>query len=120
MTTGIDIYEEARPWGNFRQFTKNCSSTVKILTINQGETLSRQSHEHRSEFWRILSGRGTVEIDVKKSDATPGEEYSVPQGSNHRLACARDSSQPMQVLEISFGNFEEDDIIRSEDKYGRT
>lgn len=119
MTTGIDIYEEGRPWGNFRQFTKNCASTVKILTVNQGEELSRQSHERRSEFWRILSGRGTVEIDGKKMNATAGEEYNVPQGSSHRIECARDSSQPLQVLEISFGNFEEDDIIRSEDKYGR-
>jgi mannose-1-phosphate guanylyltransferase/mannose-6-phosphate isomerase len=40
----------------------------------------------------------------------------IPVGAKHRLI-GEDKSY--RVLEISFGFFDEDDIIRFEDKYGR-
>jgi hypothetical protein len=35
----------------------------------------------------------------------------------HRLSSASD--EPVRILEISFGEFDEDDIVRAEDAYGR-
>ena len=32
----FNIFQEERPWGNFRQFTHNTSSTVKIITVKAG------------------------------------------------------------------------------------
>ena len=110
------IYEETRPWGNFRRFTSNEPSTVKIITILPGQSLSLQTHQKRSEFWHILSGNGVVDIDNVGSEALKGSEFFIEIGQTHR-ATAHDN--PLEILEVAFGEFDESDISRIEDKYGR-
>ena len=110
------IFEVERPWGHFRQFTKNENSTVKIITVKPNEILSLQSHKNRSEFWHVISGSGTVQIEENKIEAFVGDEYEIPIGGKHRLSAGQDG---IQVLEIALGNFDESDIIHYEDKYGR-
>ena len=107
---------DARPWGNFLQFTENESSTVKIITVDSGEQLSLQYHEHRSEFWHILSGNPTVIIGENIINAKPGDEFTIPEGIKHRIGAEHEE---VTFLEIAFGEFREDDITRVEDKYGR-
>ena len=109
-------YEEHRPWGWFRQFTHSEETTVKILHVEKNAVLSLQSHEHRSEFWRVLSGAPIVVIDDTEVTAKPGEEFWVPVGTKHRLKGGLIDSE---VLEIAFGVFDESDITRYEDMYGR-
>ena len=48
------MFQEERPWGNFRQFSHNELSTVKIISINPNSSLSLQYHNNRSEFWKII------------------------------------------------------------------
>ena len=115
MKQDLPFYVE-RPWGSFRQFTQNTKTTVKIITVKPNETLSLQSHAKRSEFWRVISGSGSVEIDGIKSEVKVGDEMVVPIGTKHRMSSGLSG---MQVLEISSGEFDEDDIARYEDKYGR-
>src|SRR3990170_4118992 len=74
-----------RPWGNFRQFNLNTSVTVKILTLKPNEQLSLQSHAKRSEFCRVISGSGVVEIGENKYNAKEGDEYNVPVNTKHRV-----------------------------------
>ena len=112
----LEIYQEERPWGNFRQFTHNVLSTVKIITVKPNEILSLQSHNKRSEFWRILSGGGVVKIADIKSSAIEGNEYNIPVETKHRLEAG---PLGIVVLEIATGDFDEKDIVRYEDKYGR-
>ena len=111
-----NIFQIERPWGNFRQFTKNDKSTIKIITVNPNEILSLQSHAHRSEFWHIISGSGMVEIGGIKKETIIGDEHEIEVGEKHRL-----SAGPLgiQVLEIAIGDFDEEDIVHYEDKYGR-
>jgi len=109
-------YEEKRPWGKFIEFTHEKLCTVKILTINSGESFSLQHHERRDEFWYIISGNGTIEIGENSSPVTTGENHFIAKGVNHRIEAG---SSPVVVLEISFGEFDESDIVRLEDKYGR-
>ena len=109
------IYYEGRPWGAFRQFTLNQNSTVKILSLNPKSILSLQYHNHRSEFWRVIKGSGFVIRDGEEIAVTEGDEFFIPQGMSHRLKTEDDS---LEVLEISFGEFDENDIIRLEDNYG--
>ena len=116
MTRELKIYQEERPWGNFRQFTHNIPSTVKIITVNPGEMLSLQSHKKRSEFWRVIAGDGTVEIGEVKKNTAVGDEHEIAIGEKHRLSAGPNG---IQVLEIAFGDFNEDDVVRYEDKYGR-
>ncbi len=113
----LEIFQVERPWGNFRQFTKNTPSTVKVITIKPLEQLSLQSHQKRSEFWRIISGNGTVEIGENKHDAKAGDEFNTSLGAKHRIIAGEAG---IAVLEISTGEFDEEDIIRYEDKYGRS
>ena len=111
-----NIFQIERPWGNFRQFTKNDKSTIKIITVNPNEILSLQSHKNRSEFWYVIGGSGTVLIDEVKKDTTVGDEHEIKVGEKHRLGAG---PMGIQVLEIAIGDFDEEDIIHYEDKYGR-
>lgn len=109
-------FTEERPWGGFREFVKNGQATVKILFIKKGETFSLQKHSHRSEFWRVLSGDPEVTIGEKVVTAKPGDEFEIPLETNHRINAR---TNDVEVLEISMGEFDENDIVRIEDKYGR-
>ncbi|MFA6515118.1 MAG: phosphomannose isomerase type II C-terminal cupin domain [Candidatus Paceibacterota bacterium] len=112
----LNIYEEERPWGFFRKFTDNKASTVKIVSINSNEELSLQSHSKREEFWRVISGDGIFEVGDKKIIVEVGSEQYVPLKTKHKIKAGMDG---IEILEISFGEFDEGDIVRYEDKYGR-
>ena len=112
----LDKKTEIRPWGSFEQFTQNKESTVKIITIKAGEEFSLQTHTNREEFWRILRGSATVTVGDVVNEATVGDEFFVPINTPHRIAAGEET---VEVLEISFGEFDEDDIVRLEDRYGR-
>lgn len=133
----IKVYKEERPWGGFEKFTEDQISTVKILTIRAGEELSFQKHHEREEFWRVLSGKGSVVVGDKtfpargrdemfsekdsskvKSEnifSDSGDEFFVPVETNHTIKAIEE----MQVLEISLGEFDEEDVVRISDKYNR-
>ncbi len=111
-----NIVREERPWGGFLRFTLNTPSTVKILTVKPMQSLSLQYHKHRSEFWHVISGSLTVTIAETVSEVQSGDEFFVKQGIEHSITGGKDGAQ---VLEIALGNFDEDDITRISDKYGR-
>lgn len=114
---GLSHYhKEERPWGNFERFTLNEKTTVKIITVKPGEAFSLQSHTHRAEFWRIISGSGEVTHGQEKRTIRTGEQVWSPEGSEHRMAAGPEG---IVFLEISFGEFDEADITRLEDRYGR-
>ena len=108
---------EDRPWGNFERFTFNEPSTVKIITMLPGQSLSLQQHEHRDEEWKILRGGGKVTVGSKVSPVKPGDEFFVARGTQHRVEAGEEG---LQFLEVAIGEFNEQDIVRFEDKYGRT
>jgi len=111
-----NIFKEERPWGSFRQFTHNDPTTIKIITVNPNEEISLQSHQSRSEFWHVISGDGNVEIGDLNEKAVIGNEYDIDVGVRHRLKAGPNG---ISVLEITTGNFSEEDVFRYEDKYGR-
>ncbi|MBX6762867.1 MAG: phosphomannose isomerase type II C-terminal cupin domain [Rubrobacteraceae bacterium] len=106
-----------KPWGKFEQYTHNLPCTVKIITVAPGGILSRQYHDRRDELWVILDPGAKVELGDKTLYPDPEEKLFIPRGTIHRLACVGDS--PVRILEISFGVFDEEDIVRLEDVYGR-
>ncbi len=110
-------YREERPWGNFVKFTQNLPSTVKIITVKPNETLSLQTHSHRDEFWQVVSGDGSVDIGPEHFHVKAGDSHFVPRTTAHRIASGPSG---LTILEIAFGDFDENDIVRLEDKYGRT
>lgn len=112
----LNPFTEERPWGFFREFTENDKGTVKIIFVRKGEAFSLQSHEHREEFWRVLSGNPDIMVGDKTKRARKGDEFDIQPKTDHRISAPIDD---VEVLEISRGEFGEDDIVRIEDKYGR-
>ena len=112
-----EVFVSERPWGQFQQFVKNESVTVKIITVNPGHRLSLQTHGHRDEMWQILDVPIDIEVDDRTWVAQPGERVWVPQGARHRIA--NTGTQPGRLLEIAFGDFDETDIERLQDDYSR-
>lgn len=109
-----------------RTYIKNLFGryTIKILIVEQGKRLSDQRHKNRSEWWLVLSGAPTVELEQRGKVPQmiilkPGKAMSIPQGSWHRLGCPASCTKPVKILEISTGHFEEEDIERRADDYGR-
>ena len=112
-----EVYVEERPWGKFEQFTSNETTTVKIITVKSGEQLSLQTHSKRAEFWRIIDGEGEATIGDEQIPAKEGDELFVAIGERHTIKAGPEG---IRFLEIAFGEFDEADINRIEDKYGRT
>ena len=118
----LQPYSEERPWGDFVRFTENEPSTVKIITIKKGQELSLQYHERRSEFWRVLSGVAEITIgEASPLTAKAGDDFYIPVKTKHRIAAPETLGHDagVQILEIAFGDFDEDDIVRLADRYGR-
>ena len=117
-SSSLVAMETIKPWGSYKTFEKNKGFLVKRITVAPGESLSLQSHKHRSEHWLVASGEATVECDGEKSYLNQFESISIPQGAKHRLS--NENKELLKVVEVQFGEIlSEDDITRYEDKYKR-
>ena len=107
----------SRPWGTFNQYAFNEDCTVSLMTVLPGQRLSLQSHTGRAELWIVIDDGAVVQVggDIKEYKA--GEEIWIPANEKHRLSCNGD--EPVRVLEVAFGNWQQDDIKRYEDDYQR-
>jgi mannose-6-phosphate isomerase-like protein (cupin superfamily) len=112
----IDKYSEVRPWGSFEQFTHNEVCTVKLINVNPQSELSLQYHNKRSEFWLVISGNPIIVIGEKNIEAQTNDEFFIPRLTKHQI---KTNSLPARILEISFGEFDENDIVRIKDRYNR-
>jgi mannose-6-phosphate isomerase-like protein (cupin superfamily) len=105
-----------KPWGQFEQFTHNEISTIKILTVLPNKRLSLQSHKNREELWIALDDEVIAEVNDIKHVLKKGEKIRIPKEAKHRLSA---ENKVVRVLEISYGNFDEEDITRYEDDFER-
>jgi len=112
----MSVSSEERPWGRFEKFHENKSCTVKLIHINPNSRLSLQYHSKRSEFWRVIKGTAMVELDSRTMILTEGETVTIPRQARHRVG-ALDGG--CMILEIAYGKFDENDIVRLEDDYKR-
>src|SRR5690348_4954669 len=107
-----------RPWGHFITYISNHKFTVKDIVVNPGQPLSLQTHRRRDEFWAWVDGTATrITIGEHMFYMEAGMEYTVPRGVKHRIENLSDA--PCTVLEGAYGRFDENDIIRYKDNYGR-
>jgi mannose-6-phosphate isomerase-like protein (cupin superfamily) len=112
------IFEDARPWGKFRSFPHQNAGSIKIITVNPGASLSYQYHHKRSEFWIALDDGLEVTVGERTWRPKINEEIFIPREAPHRLRGVGEN--PARIMEIWIGSSEESDIVRLEDKYGRT
>lgn len=118
-------YIEKRPWGQFeilKQFKvseKNGKDvTVKVHTVKPKVRLSYQSHKYRQEVWIFVQGRGIVVLNGRKRNVKAGDVIRVPKSAKHRFGNI-DDRQNLVLLEVTLGHFDEDDIVRYQDDFGR-
>jgi mannose-1-phosphate guanylyltransferase/mannose-6-phosphate isomerase len=105
-----------RPWGSFSQYAHNREVTVSLMTVQPGQRLSLQSHTGRAELWIMLDPGAEVQVGDRVLHPLPGDEIWIPAGVRHRLS----STGPVvRVLEVAFGNWQQDDITRYDDDYRR-
>lgn len=109
------MLQSQRPWGSYRILTQNNKCTVKILYINKGQRTSFQLHKKRSEFWTVIYGEVSALIENTTTRLPKGDSMIIEKWKKHRAIAHEDSA----IVEISFGKFEEKDIVRFADDYGR-
>lgn len=107
----------SRPWGNFRQYANNEDCTVSMMTVLPGQRLSLQSHTGRAELWIVIDDGSTVQVGDDIREYKAGDEIWIPVNERHRLSNKGD--KPVRVLEVAFGNWQQEDIKRYEDDYKR-
>ncbi|MHB1769932.1 MAG: cupin domain-containing protein, partial [Minisyncoccota bacterium] len=66
--------------------------------------------------WRVIEGSGVMRIGEKDNAAKEGDHFFSPRHSEHRVTGGPNG---LAFLEIAFGDFDENDIERLEDRYGR-
>ena len=109
---------ENRPWGTYTVLQKETNYLVKRIEVFPGESLSLQSHEHRSEHWTITTGTAEVQVKDNIQTLTRNQSIHIPKGAKPRLT--NPGSDSLIIIEVQIGDkLDEDDITRYEDKYDR-
>ena len=113
---------DIRPWGSYTVTAVGVKETgeescVKEIQVNPGQILSLQSHVHRREHWKVISGVLTVVLDGERLTLKTGQDVRVPMGSIHCMANL--GKKNVVVQEIQQGLCREEDITRYMDAYGR-
>jgi len=108
-----------RPWGYYRVLHEVPGTRVKELTIEPGQSISLQRHQHRAEYWHVAEGEVVIEARLPDGYVIPPrvlkqhQSHHVPRGEWHRLVNM--STTPCKIVEIQYGDScEESDIQRWE------
>ena len=108
-----------KPWGYELIWADNDRYAGKLLFVRAGEALSLQYHERKHESWYVQSGRallevGTVGGTVERIELRAGDVLQYPPRTVHRVTAIEDTT----IFEASTPEL--DDVVRLEDRYGRT
>lgn len=118
-TEYIHHREVYRPWGKYDSMDQGSRFQVKRITVKPKAKLSVQMHHHRAEHWVVVSGTAKVSIDNVERLICENESVYIPIGAVHSLE--NPGKIPIELIEIQSGAYlGEDDIVRFDDRYGRT
>lgn len=108
-----------RPWGEYYAWDSGKGWNLKTIYINRGKRLSLQYHHRREEWWLLVSGDAQATIEDSAGEHTvslrKGEVFRVLKGQVHRLS----SKNGGVIVEVAYGDFDEEDIVRLQDDHGR-
>ena len=113
-----DVTRVEKPWGYEIHWAKTERYVGKVLHVEKGHALSLQYHNLKDETMHVFSGRVLFECDdhgaLVGRELGPGDSVHVPPRLIHRITALETSD----VLEASTPEL--DDVVRIEDRYGRT
>jgi mannose-1-phosphate guanylyltransferase len=111
--------EVYRPWGKYDSIDHGERYQVKRITVKPGAKLSVQMHHHRAEHWVVVSGTAKVTNGGESFLLAENESTYIPVGAVHALE--NPGKVDLELIEVQTGSYlGEDDIVRLEDRYGRT
>lgn len=111
--------EVRRPWGSYRSVDAAPGFQVKRIVVKPGAGLSLQMHSKRAEHWVVVRGLARVTRGEEVFDLGAGQSTFIPLGAKHRLE--NPGREPLHLIEVQIGDYlGEDDIVRFDDRYGRT
>jgi mannose-6-phosphate isomerase len=115
-----DLIWNRRPWGSWAIVRESEDMVVKIIRVNPYSALSLQRHTGRQEHWTLLTDKNYgLHFIIGEEALVPDryKVYTVDFGVVHRIV--NRSIAPVQILEVIQGTYDESDIVRLEDAYGR-
>ena len=65
------------------------NQSLAEATVPVGQPTERHYHKLSEEFYFILEGRGTMEIDGEILPVTPGDAILIPPGAWHQITAAQ-------------------------------
>ncbi len=108
-----------RPWGSYQSVDAGPRFQVKRLSVKPGAKLSLQKHARRAEHWVVVRGVARVTRGDEVFDLEADQSTYIPLGTAHRLENPTDEA--LDIIEVQSGDYlGEDDIVRLDDKYGRS
>jgi len=115
----VSVVRVEKPWGHELIWAQAATYVGKILHIRAGERLSLQYHVRKDETIMLDRGRMILEhfeerAPPQQHELRPLEPFHIPPGLRHRMIAVEDCD----VIEVSTPHL--DDVVRLEDKYGRT
>lgn len=108
-----------KPWGHEQIWAKTERYVGKILHVRAGEALSLQYHRVKDETIMLLRGRMQLVHYAdgeapRTTELAPNEPFHIAPGLRHRMIAQEDTD----ILEVSTPEL--DDVVRLEDRYGRS
>lgn len=141
------IHDEVRPWGYYGLYSDNRMCTTKILYIRGGEMLSLQYHFKRDQEYILLDDSFVIEYssvpipddvlndpnedrrikafniflneNIIRVSGNEGDIFGFSKKTIHR-AIYNGTREYGRILDLAWGWNDEEDIVRIQDKYGRT
>jgi mannose-6-phosphate isomerase len=119
LSTTTEPRRVEKPWGYELIWAHTDRYVAKILHVNCGHALSLQYHERKDETLYLLSGEmrfwaGPSPEAIELIPFPAGRCFHVSTGTVHRMEAVTD----IDILEASTPEL--DDVVRLEDRYGRT
>ena len=120
-----------KPWGHELHWAKTERYVGKVLHVKAGHALSLQYHNVKDETIFLWKGKMLFEIGqadaghpnaaaalgapaLEKREMLPGESVHITPHTVHRMTAIEDCD----IFEVSTPEL--DDVVRLEDRYGRT
>jgi mannose-1-phosphate guanylyltransferase/mannose-6-phosphate isomerase len=111
--------EVFRPWGSYDSIGNGKRFQVKRISVKPGAKLSLQMHHHRAEHWVVVHGTARITNADNVFLLTENQSTFIPVGVVHSLE--NPGKIDLELIEIQSGAYlGEDDIVRLEDRYGRS
>jgi len=116
--TGNSLETDRRPWGFYVVLADEKDHKVKRVVVYPGKRLSLQRHWKRQEHWHVIRGEARMTRDGEETFLKPGGSAHIPREAWHRIE--NTGKGDLVFIEIQTGeSFDESDIERREDDFGR-